>query len=150
MTAPRAGKLAELLDQQVAALEAVLDVLTREQTALQLRDAAVLESLTAQKQERLATAAALELRRRELAPTPAAMDHLAESPGIAARWAQLLDLTRACRDHNEANGRIIRRQQRRVESALTLLRGRGDQPKLYGPDGESRGKGPSRQPITSA
>lgn len=144
-----AARLTELLDQQLAALEAVLNVLAREQTALEARDVAALERLTAEKQERLASAAGLEQQRRELAPSPSAMETLAESPAIAERWARLLDLTRACRDHNEANGRIIRRQQRRVESTLTLLRGQGEAANVYGPDGSDSTSRPSRQPITS-
>lgn len=109
MNRPAGTRLTEPLDQQVAALESVLDVLAREQSALEARDVALLERLTAEKQERLANAAGLEQQRRELAPSPSAMETLAESPAIAQRWARLLDLTRACRDHNEANGRIIRR-----------------------------------------
>lgn len=142
-------RLTELLDQQVAALESVLDVLGREQAALESRDPAALEQLTAEKQEKLAAAAAFEQQRRELAPTPAAMETLAESPAIAERWARLLDLTRSCRDHNDANGRIIRRQQQRVESTLTLLRGQGNRGQVYGPDGGDSSGRASRQPITS-
>ena len=149
MNASAAARLTELLDRQLGALEAVLDVLAREQAALEARDVAGLERLTAEKQERLANAAGLEQQRRELAPSPSAMDTLAESADIAERWTRLLDLTRACRDHNEANGRIIRRQQRRVESTLTLLRGQGEPTNVYGPDGSDAATRTSRQPITS-
>ncbi len=149
MNPAAATQLTELLDQQLAALESVLNVLAREQTALEARDVAALESLTAEKQEHLAAAAGLEQQRRELAPSPAAMETLAESPAIAERWARLLELTRACRDHNEANGRIIRRQQRRVESTLTLMRGQGEQTDVYGPDGADPAVRTWRLPMTS-
>jgi len=149
MSQARVLELTELLDSQLGALEAVRDVLDRERDALRDRDVEGLERITADKQERLAAAASFEQHRRELAPDPASMDSLAETPAVAERWAKLLDLTRACRDQNEANGRVIRLQQRRVENTLTLLRGSGDQSDLYGPDGGNRTPGQTRTPLTS-
>ena len=149
MSQSTVGKLSELLDRQLGALQTVLDVLGRERDALSARDMEALERISAEKQECLAQAATYEQHRRELAPDPATMEHFAEDPVIAERWAQLLDLTRVCRDQNEENGRIIRLQQRRVEKTLTLLRGSGGQPDLYGPDGGNRTRTQTRTPLTS-
>ncbi|MGI9331004.1 MAG: flagella synthesis protein FlgN [Gammaproteobacteria bacterium] len=143
-----ATELTDLLDRQLSALEAVMDVLARERDALRDRDVERLERITADKQERLAAAASFEQHRRELAPDPATMDSLAEAPAVGERWAKLLDLTRACRDQSEENSRVIR-QQRRVENTLSLVRGRGDQPDLYGSDGGNHKPGQSRTPLTS-
>ena len=142
-----AGRLTELLDRQLAALESVLEVLDRERSGLEHRDTAALESIAAEKQERLAAAAAFEQQRRELAPSPAAMESLAESPHFASRWARLLDLTRACRDHSEANGQIVRRGQHCMESTMSLRRGRSAKARVCGADGKAR---TARVPISSA
>ena len=149
MSHSQASQLTDLLDRQIAALEAVLEVLGLENTALRDRDVAALEQISNRKQERLADAATLEQHRRELAPDPDAMERLAENAAVAERWARLLDLTRVCRDQNEENGRVIRLQQRRVENTLTLLRGSGGQPDLYGPDGGNPARRSSRTPLTS-
>lgn len=141
--------LKELLDRQLVALEAVLETLRRERAALAARDAAALEQIATEKQERLAAAATLERQRRELAPDPEAMERLAEATNALDGWARLLDLTRLCRDQNEENGRIIQLQQRRVENTLGLLRGRAGQSDLYGPDGANRRPGQARTPLTS-
>jgi flagella synthesis protein FlgN len=140
-----------LLDRQLEALGRVLEMLGDEHEALLGRDAAALELVTGSKADALARADDLERRRRELAPTLSDMERFAQDPGIGGRWERLLELTRQCRDRNDANGRLIRRQQARVESALGLLRGdstSGDRD-LYGPDGEQR-RGNGRAPLASA
>lgn len=138
-----------LLDRQLEALSRVLELLGDEHDALLERDAAGLELVTASKADALARADELERHRRELAPTLAEMERFAQDPAIAGRWERLLDLTRQCRERNDANGRLIRRQQARVENALGLLRGDAakGEPDLYGPDGEQRRS--SRSPLAS-
>lgn len=144
-------QLKNLLDRQLTALESVLDVLAREQAALEARDTQALELLAAEKQDKLALAAAFEQQRRELAPSPAAMESLAESPEIARRWARLLDLTRACRDRNDANGWIVHRQQRRGQTGLPPLPGQGRQRPAADPAGGDATPRPATpRPITSA
>lgn len=143
--------MTRLLDRQVEALTVVLDVLEQERTALAERDVDAVARLSERKHGSLAAVDELETRRREIAPSLAAMEMLTEVPNVARRWEKLLDLTRRCRELNDGNGRLIRRQQRRVESTLQLLRG-GESPReaTYGPDGENRrAGGPNRPPIAS-
>lgn len=139
-----------LLERQVVALGQVLESLQQEREALGRRDAAGLERASRRKQAVLQVADRLERRRLELAPDLASMEALATTPDIATRWEQLLDLTRSCREQNEVNGRMIRRQQRRVEATLQLMRGRSDAPAVYGPDGERRSGGKPGRPLASA
>ncbi len=146
---PDGEAMRRLLDRQLEALARVLDLLGDEQSALLSRDAAALELATGSKSQALARSDELEQQRRALAPSLSDMEHLAADEAIARRWEQLLGLTRQCREQNDANGRLIRRQQQRVESALDLLCGNpaGDSD-LYGPDGEQRRK-PGRSPLAS-
>ena len=140
----------DLLDRQAAALEKVLESLDHEREALMDRDAAALELVTKEKQQALAKADDLEQQRLALAPDLSAMELLAATPEVASRWEKLLDLTRRCREQNDINGRMIRRQSRRVESTLQLMRGQPNSSGVYGPDGEStQGSGQSRPPIAS-
>ncbi|MDJ0927306.1 MAG: flagellar protein FlgN [Gammaproteobacteria bacterium] len=140
----------DLLDRQAAALEKVLETLDHEREALMNRDAAALELITKEKQEALAKADELEQQRLALAPDLNAMELLAATPDVAPRWEKLLDLTRRCREQNDTNGRMIRRQARRVESTLQLMRGQPGNAGVYGPDGESsRSGGSNRPPIAS-
>ena len=138
-----------LLDRQLEALARVLELLGDEHDALLRRDVAGLELVTGSKTEALARADELERGRLAMAPMLSDMERYAQHPAIGARWDRLLDLTRQCRERNDANGRLIRRQQARVESALGLLRGdaaEGDRD-VYGPDGGQR-RG-SRSPLAS-
>ncbi len=106
-----------LLDRQLDALGRVIDLLHDELQALVEHDAVGLERTTADKARALARADEFERRRRELAPTLTDMERFAEDPDIGRRWERLLDLTRQCRERNEANGRLIRRRQARLEPA---------------------------------
>ena len=140
----------DLLDRQSAALEKVLETLDHEREALMNRDAAALELTMKEKQQALSKADELERQRLALAPDLNAMEMLAANPDVASRWEKLLDLTRRCREQNDTNGRMIRRQARRVESTLQLMRGQPGNAGVYGPDGESNhGGGPNRPPIAS-
>lgn len=141
----------KVLDRQGKALGRVLECLDAEQSALLSRDLDALTRCTEQKGEALAASDALEKERRALAPSLEAMESLAQDARVKRSWEQLLELTRHCRERNESNGRLIRRQQRRVNSTLDLLR--GNEPSrsggsLYGPDGEQR-RGKGRAPIAS-
>jgi len=142
--------IGRLLDQQLDALRRVLELLGDEHEALLGRDAASLELVTSSKTDALARADELERQRRTLAPKLTDMERFAQDRDVGVRWERLLDLTRQCRERNDGNGRLIRRQQARVESALGILRGdsrKGDS-EVYGPDGGQR-RG-SRSPLASA
>lgn len=143
-----APRMAELLDRQAAALEKLLDCLAREREALQLRDAAALELASREKEQAVGRVSELETKRLALAPDLPAMERLAARAQVGARWERFLELTRRCREQNEANGRMIRRQQGRVSAALRLLRGEAGAGQVYGPDGATGSHRP-RPPIAS-
>ncbi len=136
--------MSRLLDEQNLALQALLESLVQEHDALFGRDVATLEHATQHKQAGLASVGKLERQRKALAPDPASMEIYAQDSEVAARWECVLELSRQCREQNDLNGRMIRQQQRRVESTLELLRGKpvGDDA-VYGPDGGKRQAGPT-------
>ncbi len=142
-------EMRRLLDQEVRALDEVMETLDQEREALMSRDTVALELATRRKTDGLAAVDHLEQRRRELAPDLHSMEQLATVPEVASRWERVLDLTRQSREQNEANGRMIRRQQRRVASTLQLLRGESGESD-YGPGGEPAARAGRRPPIASA
>jgi len=129
-------RLAALLEQQIPAMEAVRDCLKEERRALAERDSAALEQAAGRKAELIGAAGQLEKKRLQIAPDRESMDRLSVTPGIRDRWHLLLQLTRECRQLNDANGMLIRAQQRRVETTLDIVRGTPSATAVYGPDGE--------------
>jgi len=145
-----AGELLRLLGRQVEALEDFARALDAEREALVGRDADALAACAGRKSEAVAVVESLEQQRRRIAPSLADMEAYASSARVAERWERLLELTRRCREVNDANGRMIRRQRTRVDAALGLLRGqRSAEPGVYGPDGERCAVAPGRPPIAS-
>lgn len=143
-----ADLVADLLAAEWAALRQFRDLLAREQAILQQNQADELPAIT---QEKAAAAAELAtlLQRREQALVAAGcgtgragMDawigRLAADrrPAQAARWADLLALTRTCRDEHALNGKLIASQLARTQQALSALMLAGGQPLTYGPDGQ--------------
>lgn len=143
-------QLEALLTEQMQAGEALLGSLAAEAAALGARDAAALAGASDSKTRALSELETLELRRRELAmrigagPGPAEMDawitaFAAGSPqqaqGLGARWRALTDLLRRCRGANQANGLVVASLQRRVQQAMSVLRGTDSEPAVYGRTG---------------
>jgi flagellar biosynthesis/type III secretory pathway chaperone len=137
--------LQALLDQEIAALRAVLATLQTERAALQDRAPDALLAASNGKAEAVARAARLERERR---------DHVEANPGtqtaaVNGLLNELKKLAAECRQQNEANGLLIRGQRRRVEGSLNVLRGGSAAPDTYGRDGETRPIRGPRTPLAS-
>lgn len=128
------NSLSALLEQELTALQAVLATLQTERAALQDRSAEALLVATNAKSEAVARAVHLEQERRAL--VEAIPGNL---PAAASRsLAELKRLATECRQHNDANGLLIRGQRRRIEGSLNVLRGGRAAADTYGRDGETR------------
>ncbi len=146
-------ELAQLLDQQIAGMQAVLSSLDAERAALSTRDGDALLRAVSDKASTLAGADALEQRRQQyleqmgLGGRHGGQQFSADA-GVSQRWQQVLALTRQCRALNDANGQLIRGQKRRTEGALRILHGDSTAPAEYGPGGVERPRSQHR-PLAS-
>lgn len=137
--------LQALLDQEVAALRAVLATLKDELAALEARTPDALLAASNAKAEAVARAARLEQQRRDYF---AANDGRPTAPE-SRLLNELKKLAAECRQQNDANGLLIRGQRRRVEGSLNVLRGGGAAPDTYGRDGETRPVRGLKTPLAS-
>jgi flagella synthesis protein FlgN len=144
-------ELARLLDEQIDAMQAVLAALEAERDALTRRDGDALLQAIDSKAARVASAETIEERRQALISSLGIPLHagrrgreFSADAGIASRWQQVVALTERCRAVNEANGRLIRGQRRRVDGTLRILRGESADAVEYGPAGEKRNRNVTR------
>ena len=140
------------LDRQISAMETLRACLEEEHRALQSRDAEQLLSIAARKNACLSDAGKIsrlcqELETREAAQMPTASD---EADSHHSRRREQLDtLTRTCRDLNNVNGSLIRRQKIRVEKTLQIMRGEPERAEVYGPSGATAGHHAARRILVS-
>lgn len=144
-------ELAQLLDEQIDAMQSVLLALESERNALAARDGEALLQAVGAKADALAGADQAEQRRQGLLDRLGLPDRpgrparsFSADGGIGQRWQQVLALTQQCRALNDANGQMIRGQRRRVEGTLRCLRGGPAAAAEYGPTGERRATGLQR------
>ena len=131
----------QILDQEISALEAVLNALESEHTALEARDAEALTAAGHLKLKCIEAARQIGSDRAKLLP---ADSDFSSDPAINLRWEILSQLAHACKEKNERNGTLIRWQHKYIEQTLAVLRNDGGEQKLYGPDGSSERKGARR------
>lgn len=131
--------LIEELTRQIDAMKALRTCLDEEHRALQLRDPEQLIVAIERKNDCIGEAKRIEEACRELDPADS-IRHRA----IRKKRDQLDTLARTCRDLNEANGSLIRRQRTRVQATLQILRGNPEQSSVYGPSGETDNAGATR------
>lgn len=148
--------LNQLLDEQIEAMQAVLDALQSERSALLARDGEALLQAVDRKAASIAAADVIEDRRQALleqlglAGRPDGGQRRGAGDGMAQRWQQLLALTRQCRLLNDANGQLIRGQRRHTAEALRLLRGESAAGMVeYGPRGTERPARVSQRSLAS-
>ena len=125
------ARLQEIVAEEAAAMRGVLEILGQESAALLARDVGALPGISNSKADAVARAANLGQQRQAL---------LQETPdpgqaGMTSALAQLRTLALECRQLNEANGLMIRSQRRRLEGALSILRGGQPGVDVYGRDG---------------
>lgn len=138
--------LETLLREELAAVEALHDLLRQEHDALRARDAPTLERLAGEKQACADGLRGLETRRLNLLrerglPTEPPGWTTALAAAAPAERASLAELMTAlehaaaqARDQNDLNGAIIAASRNHIEQALTILSGRDPLDCLYGHD----------------
>ncbi len=142
------GNATRLLDQEISALEAVMQVLDSEHNALEARDAEALTAASQLKLKCIETARRLGAERAQLLPDAG---QIAANPDISVRWEKLAKLAHGCKEKNERNGMLIRWQHKYIEQTLAVLRNDGGaESSLYGPDGGSQRNGVRRGSLGSA
>lgn len=134
-----------LLELEVAGYKALLRLLDAECEALRRLDVDAIENTAAAKQaqvqalEHLARLREDQLRERALPTSVAGVALWISSDDDAAAaqsaWNTLLDLARAARTANARNGRLLMRQRRHYDGALSALLQAAGVPSVYGADG---------------
>lgn len=125
------ARLQEIVAEEEAAMRGVLEILGQESAALLARDVGALPGLSTRKADAVARAADLGQQRQALMQDPPDPGHA----GVTSALARLRALALECRQLNEANGLMIRSQRRRLEGALSILRGGQPGVNVYGRDG---------------
>lgn len=136
--------LLQLIEDDIAPMQELLDLLKKESVALHGRDMAPLENILARKQSLIVLLEQQGLRRNNLLTS---LGLSADRAGVEAVAAQspngelilqqlnvISQLMQACQQLNETNGRIIQVQQHVTNNQIRILQG-GDSPSLY----DSRG-----------
>lgn len=122
-----------------------VDILQREQSALQQADIFGLDPLTQEKMHQLERLAQLaNIRHTWLAAHGHSADHegmergLREYPGTDEVWKELLGLARTAMQMNKLNGLLIDRQMRYNQERLKAVQAAIQPVNLYGSDGQPR------------
>ncbi|MGE7992460.1 flagella synthesis protein FlgN [Pseudomonas sp. NPDC089554] len=136
--------LLQLIEDDIAPTEELLELLQNEAVALHGRDMPLLENILARKQSLIVLLEQQGLRRNHLltslglpADRAGVQAVAAQSPNGDVMLQQLDVLTQlmdACQKANQINGRIIQVQQHTTANQIRILMG-GDSPSLY----DSRG-----------
>ncbi len=142
--------LLQLIEDDIAPMQELLELLQKEAIALHGRDMAPLENILARKQSLIVLLEQQGLRRNNLlaslglSPDRAGVEAVAAQSPNGELLLQQLDvisqLMQACQQLNETNGRIIQVQQHVTNNQIRILMG-GEAPSLY----DSRG---STSPLT--
>lgn len=139
--AHNAADVTRILDQEITALEAVMDVLESEHDALEARDADALTAASELKLKCIETARRIGAERATLITDA---NDIQSNPQVSLRWDRLTRLAHGCKEKNERNGMMIRWQHKYVEQTLAVLRHSEPDSKLYEASGTSR-SGSGRQ-----
>ena len=136
--------LLQLIEDDIAPMQELLDLLQQEAVALHGRDMAPLEGILARKQSLIVLLEQQGQRRNNLLADLGLSANRAGIQAVAAQSANgevlmqqldvLTQLMDTCRQVNETNGRIIQVQQHVTNNQIRILMG-GDSPSLY----DSRG-----------
>ncbi|QXI37103.1 flagella synthesis protein FlgN [Pseudomonas xantholysinigenes] len=132
--------LLQLIENDIAPTQELLELLQNEAIALHGRDMAVLEQILARKQSLIILLEQQGRRRSQLlaslglsadrAGAEALAAQSSNGQAILARLAELSNLMDACQQVNATNGQIIQVQQHVTANQVRILQG-GDSPSLY-------------------
>lgn len=136
--------LLQLIEDDIAPLQELLDLLQKEAIALHGRDMPLLEQILARKQSLIILLEQHGQRRSQLlgslglsadrAGVQALAAQSAHGDTMLQRLDMLSQLMDSCQQVNQTNGRIIQVQQQTTANQIRILQG-GDSPSLY----DSRG-----------
>lgn len=151
-TAPSPQRVLSQLETDISACESLITLLEQEREALSNRDmdaldtiiegkAAQLKQLETSAQSRTAWA------RQYLGNDTGGLEEIknawqnlledAAIPQLKERWETLKELQTTCKEKNEANGKILARNQKTFKRLLDIIRGQTATPDLYSAAGKS-------------
>ena len=142
--------IATCLQLELAAVEAFLGILHKEQEALIEGKIERLETLASEKTQLAGQLAELAARRnRDLASRNLSPDREGQEAGLAdakaaGAWRDLVQLIQAAKDLNRTNGEMIALRLQHNQHAFAALQGAAGITALYGPKGQTFGIGGGR------
>lgn len=132
------------LENELAAMHALRDLLQQEQLALSAANGAACEGLLASKSALIAELSALAGARHaalgrlgQRADEQGMREWIAGAPHTAQRWERLIAVTREANALNKLNGALLQQASLRTQQALQSLRPRRDSD-IYGPGGQAQ------------
>lgn len=153
------SELRTLLEADVHACRALLELLASERDALKNRDQHLLESIIRTKADHLQHLEDSAQRRAHWAQALPAQGasaeekwqhHMAQqAPEVVHLWGNLKELLHSCRQENEINGKILARNQKTYARLMSILRGQTTSTNLYNAKGGRKPHMPG-QPLGEA
>lgn len=138
--------LLQLIEEDIAPMQELLELLQNEAVALHGRDMPLLEQILARKQSLIILLEQHGQRRSQLlvslglsadrAGVQAVADTSVHGEAMLQRLDMLSQLMEACQQVNQTNGRIIQVQQHVTNNQVRILMG-GDSPSLYNSRGNT-------------
>lgn len=144
MATPLVIKIANTLQQELNAADALLSLLQQEATALSERDLPRLaEIIEAKSQQLTLLDQASAIRQQILEEQKVPKSELqwrqlldkCRDPRLVADWYRLEGLIKACKKENQINGKLLSRSQRTLDRLNQILRGQAPQSGLYNQKG---------------
>jgi flagella synthesis protein FlgN len=138
-----------LFDQEIEAAARLAQILDQEHAALAGNDPALLEQSVAEKHQMVARLDALGQQRMAALQTAGfspdrdgveSCIHQSDPDsrrGLANSWERLHNLLEQCRRRNEANGRMLENSRRHIQAALATLQCQPLPTELYGRNGSA-------------
>ncbi|MDO3385090.1 flagellar protein FlgN [Gilvimarinus sp. SDUM040013] len=145
--------VAQMLNNDIAAAEALLDLLRQENELLKERKHPELETIVSAKSEHLNT---LDAHARERSALLKSLGLANDSDGwvqymhsqpplvaLTEQWTQLQELVHQCTLQNDKNGKLINRSQQTLNRLLDLVKGKGAGENLYNAKGATTNRAAS-------
>lgn len=157
MTTPFSSP-ADSLREELAATQALADVLTKEQSCLVNADVESLAGVSEEKARIVGRMTDLALRRHAalaalgFEASEAGMQVWLQSPqapkNVLSTWNDLLDLAAKAKEANRVNGMLLGQHMARNQQALNILQG-SNQPAgaIYGPNGQTTSSTSTRRLV---
>jgi flagella synthesis protein FlgN len=137
-------------------MDALFELMQREQDSLVAADIDDLTALTARKSALVAQLAACAKLRHDalaaagFAPREEGMEAWLAACGDAdagAQWSALLALTRAAKEQNRLNGMLVNKHLAHTQGALNSMRPAAQGGNFYGPSGQTTASAASRRLV---